>query len=148
MSKRLRAFCCKYIFEACGNNVNIEKGVRFGKGYEIRIGNNSGIGINNVVPNNVKIGENVMIGPDVLMLSNNHKFDNINKPMIQQGLDEQKEIIIGDDVWIGQRVIITPGKKIGNGVIIGTGSVVSKNIPDYAIAAGNPIKIIRFRNEQ
>ena len=53
---------------------------------------------------------------------------------------------IGSDVWIGANAIITPScKKIGNGSVIGAGSIVTKDVPDYAIVAGNPAKIIRYR---
>lgn len=56
--------------------------------------------------------------------------------------------LIGHDVWIGEGVLIKAGVKIGNGAVIGMGSVVTKDVPDYAIVAGNPAKIIRYRFEQ
>ena len=55
------------------------------------------------------------------------------------------EVVIGNDVWIGMRVIIMPGVKIGNGVVIGAGAVVTKDVPDFAIVGGVPAKIIRYR---
>ena len=54
-------------------------------------------------------------------------------------------LIIGDDVWIGTRAIILPGVTIGNGVIIGAGAVVTKDVPDYAIVGGVPARVIRLR---
>ena len=53
--------------------------------------------------------------------------------------------IDGDDVWIGTRVIILPGVTIGKGVIIGAGAIVTKDIPEYAIAVGNPARVIKYR---
>ncbi len=69
----------------------------------------------------------------------------------QQGIPELSEMpfkgdtVVGNDVWIGQNSTIMPGVKIGNGVIIGTNSVVAGNIPSYSVAVGNPAKIIRKR---
>jgi len=63
----------------------------------------------------------------------------------QSFFEEYKDIEIGNDVWIGANVIILDGIKIGNGVIVGAGSVVTKDIPSYAIVGGNPAKIIRYR---
>lgn len=64
--------------------------------------------------------------------------------MGQQGMREA-EVVIENDVWIGMRVVIMPGVKVGNGVVIGAGAVVTKDIPDYAIVGGVPAKIIKFR---
>ena len=56
--------------------------------------------------------------------------------------------MIGDDVWIGSRVIILPGVTIGKGAIVGAGVVVTKDVPEYAIVGGNPAKVIKFRRKQ
>ncbi|GAF67092.1 putative acetyltransferase [Bacillus sp. TS-2] len=61
---------------------------------------------------------------------------------------ENKKIIIGNDVWIGKGVLLLPSIKIGNGAIIGAGAVVTKDVPDYAIVAGSPAKVIRYRFSQ
>ncbi len=56
-----------------------------------------------------------------------------------------KKVIIGNDVWLGANVLITNGARIGNGVIAGAGSIITKDIPDYAVVVGNPARILRFR---
>jgi len=64
---------------------------------------------------------------------------------MEQGFQPNRGIKIGDDVWIGARAIILSGVSIGSGVIIGAGAVVTKDIPDWAVAVGNPARVIRYR---
>lgn len=90
------------------------------------------------------IGKNVMMGPDVTILTHTHNIERTDIPMGQQGM-RISEVVIGNDVWIGMRVIIMPGVKIGNGVVIGAGAVVTKDVPDFAIVGGVPAKVIKFR---
>ena len=81
-------------------------------------------------------------------MTRSHNHNRIDIPMIQQGFEDDHEIIIGDDVWIGTNVTILSGVyKIGNHSIIAAGAVVTKDVPDYAIVGGVPAKIIRMRNE-
>ena len=89
-----------------------------------------------------------MMGPEVVILSFNHDFSDIGKPMRLQGKAQEKPVVIGNDVWIGTRAIILPGVRIGDGAIIGAGSIVTHDVDPYAIVAGNPAKTIRFRNRQ
>ena len=144
--KRMRYFCCKYIFDYCGKNVNIEHGVFFGSGHGIKIGDHSGLGINSLI-GPAKIGKYVMMGPEVIFISRNHEYSDLKKPMLLQDVRLLEPIIIEDDVWIGVRAIILPGKRIGRGSIVGAGAVVTKDVPPYAIVGGNPAKIISFRKE-
>lgn len=140
--KALRGFCAKLMLSKVGKKVNIEKGAAFTR--KCTIGNRSGIGLNAKI-GSVNIGDNVMMGPDCVMLTRNHDFTRTDIPMIDQGFRQEKPITIGNDVWIGERVIILPGVKIGNGVIIGAGSIVTKDVKDFDIVAGNPAKPIRNR---
>ena len=140
-----REKCAKMIMVACGNNVNIDKGVTFST--KCSLGDESGIGKNSYIGITVTIGKNTMMGMDCLILTRNHNFSNILEPMMYQGFADEKPVSIGDDVWIGARVIILGGVHIGNHAIIGAGSVVTHDVDDYAIVAGNPAKIIRYRND-
>ena len=140
--KRFRAFAASLFLKHVGKNVNIEKNATVSP--NCSIGDNSGIGINAQIGTTF-IGNNVMMGPDCVIITVNHRFDDLSIPMIKQGTTPEKPVFIGDDVWIGQRVIILPGVKIGKGSIVGAGSVVTHDVPDFAIVGGAPAKIIRMR---
>ncbi len=142
-SKKVRAFCGRLILKSCGSNVNIEKGARFGS--EISLGDNSGIGVNAFLTDYITIGNDVMMGPDCMMFTSNHGTVDSSVPMCKQPFTEPKPIVIGNDVWIGARVIILPGVSIGNGSVIGAGSVVTHDVEPYTVVAGNPARIIRKR---
>jgi len=141
----LRYSVCKNIFSSCGHHVNIEKGAYFGNGKLIEIGNFSGIGINCELYGQISIGENVMMGPEVIIYTYGHEIGRTDIPMRLQGKTIIKPVKIMDDVWIGRRTIIMSGVTISNGVVIGAGSVVTEDIPPYAIVGGVPAKIIKFR---
>ena len=144
---KIRRILCKHIFLYCGKSVNVEKGARFGNGRFIEIGDYSGIGINCTLPNNVKIGKYVMMGPNCYILDSNHNFDSIDKPMMFQGYSEKRIVHIDNDVWLGVNVTIMPGIHFKKGTIVGAGSVVTKNFPEYSIIGGNPAKLIRDRKQ-
>jgi len=111
-------------------------------GYNIEIGVNFYANFNLTILDSAKviIGDNAMIGPNVGIFSSTHPID----PELRiAGVKFAREIIIGDNVWIGGNSVINPGVKIGNNVIIGSGTVVTKDIPSNMIAAGNPNRIIR-----
>ena len=88
------------------------------------------------------------MGPDVMIMTGNHRFSRIDIPMIEQGYSEMKPVTIADDVWIGARVLLLPGTNIGRGSIIGAGSVVKGEIPEFAIVGGNPAVVTGFRENR
>lgn len=148
LSNRLRVCCCQHLFAYSGKYINVQPGVYFGTGFNLRIGNRSGLGEHCRIQNtDLTIGEYVMMAHDVQFIGGGHKYDDLDLPMSKQKSVGRTKLSIGNDVWIGVRVTILGNTKtIGNGVIIGAGSVVTKPVPDYAIVAGNPAKIIKYRN--
>lgn len=94
----------------------------------------------------IAIGSGVMVGPNVVIRASNHSVDRTDLPMWDQGQTGGR-IVIGDDVWIGANAVIVPGVTIGSHVIVAAGAVVTHDVPDYAIAAGVPAKVIRDRRE-
>jgi acetyltransferase-like isoleucine patch superfamily enzyme len=94
----------------------------------------------------VEVGANTLIAMHTCIVSSNHDIPKQNE-LIRSKQDILLPVKIGDDVWIGAGCKILGGVSIGNGCVIGAGSVVTKNIPDHAIAVGNPARVIRYRNE-
>ena len=141
--KAIRAFCGKLMLKKCGKKVNIEHDATFSA--KTSLGDYSGIGINARIHGDCTIGNHVMMGPDVVVITRNHSFDSTDIPMMFQGFDEERPVVIGNDVWIGERVIILPGVNVGDGAILAAGAVVTKDVPPYAIVAGVPAKIIKMR---
>lgn len=138
-----RGIAGKMFLLKSGKNINIERNAVFSPRTEI--GDNSGIGKNAHFYGKVVIGNNVMMAPDCIIYVRNHRFDRLDIPMCEQGSTEEQVVYIGDDVWIGGRVIILPGVHIGSGSIVGAGSVVTTNVEPYQIVAGNPAKVIGHR---
>ena len=95
-------------------------------------------------PNTI-IDKYVMMAPEVYIIDNNHITKDTNKPMCFQGKTENKATQIGDDCWIGARVMIMPGRTIGDGTIVAAGSIVTKDVQPYSIVGGNPAKLIKKR---
>ena len=144
--KWCRAVACKRLFRSCGQSVNVERGANFYTGWEVEVGDHSSLGVDCMVPYDLKVGKDVMMGPYVIIVGENHNFADRETPMRLQGYTKFPPVRIEDDVWIGARSIILPGLTIGKGSIIGAGSVVTKDVPPYAICAGNPARIIKYRN--
>ena len=88
----------------------------------------------------VRFGENCMLGPNVAIYTAGHPvYPSTRNSAYEYG----KEITVGDNVWIGGSTVVCPGVHIGSNVVIGAGSVVTRDIPDWSIAAGNPCRVLR-----
>lgn len=145
----------KSMLAECGSNVYIGKGGSF-IFKNIYIGNNVSIGQNATFMcalAKIIIKDNVMFGPHVFIITGSHRTDVIGKFMIdvKEKLPENdKDVIIEEDVWIGANAIILRGVTIGRGSIVAAGSIVTKDIEPYSIYAGVPARKIksRFNQEQ
>lgn len=116
-------------------------------GEGLKMGNHSNIGAYSYVgcSGYIEIGNNVMMGHHVNLLAENHVFDDVTKPMIEQGVT-RKGIVIEDDVWIGANVCVTAGVRIGTGAVIAAGAVVTRDVPPFSISGGIPARTLRLRN--
>lgn len=147
-NKWLRRLCCKRMFAECGEELVVENGAYIGNGKNFKVGNYVGLGKNFICQQRiVKIDDYLQMGEDVRFLGGGHIFANPNELICNQGVLPYTPLEICGDVWIGTRTLILPGcRRIGHGAVIGAGSVVTKDVPDYAVVGGNPAKIIKFRN--
>ncbi|MFI4912712.1 MAG: acyltransferase [Sedimentisphaeraceae bacterium JB056] len=96
----------------------------------------------------IKIGNKVMFGPNVVIRGGNHNTSVIGRYMYdvhEKRPEDDQPVIIQDDVWVGTNVTILKGVTVGRGAIIAAGSVVNKDVPEYAIVGGVPAKVIKMR---
>ena len=110
------------------------------------IGDNSLVGMSNVIIGPVTIGNNVILAQNVVASGLNHEYKDVTVPIHLQPVTTAT-ITIEDDCWIAANVVITSGVTIGKHSVIAAGAVVTKDIPPYSIAAGNPAKVIKQYNE-
>jgi acetyltransferase-like isoleucine patch superfamily enzyme len=113
---------------------------------DVIIGHNTLIGMANVIIGPVTIGNNVILAQNIVISGLNHEYKDVNIPIKQQPINTA-QIIVEDDCWIAANSVITAGVTIGKHAVIAAGAVVTKNIPPYAIAAGNPAKVIKQFDE-
>lgn len=134
------------ILGKAGKNVMILAPFRCDYGKNIEVGNNFMANYNSVILDVAKviIGDNVMFGPNVSILTAGHP---IHWESRNSGYEYGMEIHIGDNVWIGGNTVVNPGVKIGKNSVIGSGSVVTKDIPENVVAVGNPCRVLKSITE-
>ena len=118
-------------------------------GVGLKMGNNSSIGPYSYIgcSGYIEVGDNVMISPRVSIYSENHNFDDIHLPMIEQGVT-RSFVKIEDDCWIAANSIILAGVTVGKGAVVAAGSVVTKDVPPFSVVAGNPAKVVKARKPE
>ena len=145
---KLKGRFLHFINPRISKHVNVNSRAFIGNLTNLSVGHHSGIGKRFEMHNvNLIVGNYVMTAQDVLIMGGGHIFENTSIPMCQQGELGRTTLTIEDDVWIGARVtILAKNQTIGRGAIIGAGSVVTKEVPPYAIVGGNPARVIKMRS--
>ena len=140
VTKKARAII-KELLPNAHKQIYIEPPFHCDYGYNIYSGEKVYFNVNCVVLDAAKVtvGANTVIGPEVHIYTATHPLDSQERRKFQHA----KPVTIGADCWIGGKAVICPGVTIGNGCVIGAGAVVTKDVPDFSLAAGNPAKIIR-----
>ncbi len=128
------------------NSILFCTGVIAQKGTGITIGNRTGIGARAFLAGQggIIIGDDVITGPNIQIFSENHNFDDLSQTIKAQGVTKQPTTI-GNNCWIGGGVTILAGVTIGNGCVIAAGSVVTQSVPENAVVAGIPARVIKTR---
>lgn len=94
----------------------------------------------------ITIGDDVFFGPNVYVTDQNHGVDDLATPIGRQSAGE-RPVSIGDGSWLGANVVVLPGVSIGRHVAVGAGSIVTGDLPDHAIAVGNPARVLRLATD-
>ena len=145
LGRAARSWACASLFDSLGRETNVDKGVYFGSGAGVSLGDRSGIGAESMVLGSVSIGDDVMIGPRCVMVSHEHCFEDSERLMNTQGMAPDRPIRIGDDVWIGVGATILPGVRVGDGAVVAAGSVVNRDVPPLAVVGGVPARVLTYR---
>jgi acetyltransferase-like isoleucine patch superfamily enzyme len=132
-----------------GTGVRIAPNVSFRNAERIRIGKGSHVGENSVIwagnsHGHITFGDHCLLAPNVTVTASNYGIVRCGTPVMYQPKDE-RDIVIGDDVWLGVNVVVLAGVRIGDGAVVAAGAVVTKDLPPHCIAGGVPARVIGTR---
>lgn len=137
----------RQLLGATGTKFHIELPFRCDYGYNIRVGENFYANYNctllDCAP--ITVGDNVLLAPNVSLFTAGHPLHAVPRG---QEYEYAFPITIGHNVWIGGNVVVNPGVRIGDNVVIGSGSVVTKDLPANVVAVGNPCRVLRSITEE
>ncbi len=135
----------KAIARSCGSGLRVNgKSVFRG---EIHFGDNCNFNGMSIIGNGcVHFGSNFHSGTECMIITSNHNYESSKVPYDDTIV--KKKVVIGDNVWMGNRALIAGNITIGEGAIIAAGAVVVKDVPKCAIVGGNPAKVIKWRDEK
>lgn len=133
----------KEVFAECGtgNYIELPFYANWG-GHHLHLGSHIYVNFNLTLVDDghIYVGDHVMFGPNVTIATANHPID---ADLRRRALQYNKDVHIGENVWLGAGCIIVPGVTIGKNSVIGAGSIVTGDIPENVIAVGNPCRVIR-----
>ena len=111
------------------------------------IGDRTKIGLSNTIIGPVTIGNDIRLAQNITLSGLNHNYTDVNLPIHVQGVSTAP-IVIEDETWIGANVVVLAGVTIGKHCIVAAGSVVTKDVPSYSVAVGNPARVLKKYNTE
>jgi acetyltransferase-like isoleucine patch superfamily enzyme len=114
---------------------------------DVIIGDRTKIGLSNTIIGPVLIGNDIRLAQNITLSGLNHNYEDVNLPIHVQGVSTA-QIVVEDDCWLGANVVVVAGVTIGKHSIIAAGSIVTKDIPPYSVAVGNPAKVLKQYNHE
>ena len=114
---------------------------------DVTIGDRTRIGLSNTIIGPVHIGNDIRLAQNITVSGLNHDYEDVSMPIHEQGVSTAP-IIIEDNSWLGANVVVVAGVTIGKHCIVAAGSIVTKDIPPYSVAVGNPARVIKQYNEE
>jgi maltose O-acetyltransferase len=148
LTSQLRAAYWRVFMKSLGKGSRISHKVKVLSAPNISIGDEVHI-TNNVILDGrggITIGDDVLVGYESIIMTSMRNYRDPDVPVRLQG-STRKPVVIGRDVWLGTRVIVLPGAKIGDGAIVGSGAVVTKDVPPFSVVAGVPAETIGKRGQ-
>jgi maltose O-acetyltransferase len=137
-----RSKLLKELLGSTGENVYMEPDIRFDYGYNTHVGENFYANFDCTILDvcEVRFGDHCMLGPGVQIYTATHP---LNPTERNSGKEYAKSISFGNNVWIGGSAVINPGVTVGDNVVIASGAVITKDVPDNVVVGGNPAKVIK-----
>ncbi|MDZ5809916.1 sugar O-acetyltransferase [Halorubrum sp. AD140] len=130
------------LFDAIGEDPTVQPPVRCDYGYNVAVGDgffaNYGCVFLDAAP--VSFGDRCLLGPGVHVYTSTHPIDPAERAT---GRERAEPVTVGDDVWLGGRAVLNPGVTVGDGAVVASGSVVTRDVPARAVVGGNPARVIR-----
>ena len=129
-----------------GSNSTIEDFSTINNGVgPVKIGDRTRIGLGNTIIGPVTIGNDVRLAQNIVLSGLNHNYEDVSQPIHAQGVSTATSVV-KEETWIGANAVVVAGVTIGKHCIIAGGSVVTKDIPDYSVAVGNPARVVKTYN--
>lgn len=138
----------KEVFAECGEKCHIELPFRANwGGHHVHFGAGiyANFNLTLVDDGHIYVGDQVLFGPNVTVATANHP---LNAKLRRQEMQYNRDVHIGENVWIGSNTVILPGVHIGKNTVIGAGSIVTRDLPEHVLAVGNPCRVLREIGEQ